>query len=306
MDLNSASFFVSVVKAGSFSAASRALSVPVSTMSDRVAALEKTLGAALLLRTTRKLKLTDAGAAFFQKAEAAVALFQAARDEVSGLSQRPTGTLRITGPIEFASAELAEVIQEYRTRCPEVEVEIHQTNRFVDLITEGYDIAIRGGHLPDSSLVARRLGAGCSILVASAGYLSSAPALRHPRDLLHHGCLGFVGQERERGDGHWSLRTKEGGKSRVKPAFAAASTSFSVLLELVRAGAGVALLPQYLVQDDLRRGRMTQVLPGWATASAPMHLVYPAQRITTPKVSVMIPLLERRLRALLGAGGASP
>lgn len=299
LELDSAHHFVTVVKAGSFRAASRALSIPVSTLSDRVAALERALGVALLVRTTRRLVVTDVGRAYFEKAEAAVALLQSANEDVASQRRQPAGTLRITGPTDFAAAELAAAIRDYRSRFPEVRVETYLTNRLVDVVAEGYDLAIRGGHLPDSGLIARRIGAGTLVLVASEAYLASAPALRHPRDLERHACIGFLRDDQDRADAVWRLRSSAGARHRVLPVFAAASTSFSVLIEHVVLGTGVAQLPWHLVRDELRRGSMVQVLPRWTDAGIPVHLVYPALRVPSSKVREMVSLLEARLRRLL-------
>lgn len=301
MELDSALHFVAVVKAGSFRGASRALSIPVSTLSDRVAALERSLGAALLVRTTRRLAVTDAGRAYFEKAEAAVALLQSAEEDVSSRGGRPRGALRITGPTDFAAAELAETIRDYRARFPDVRVETYLTNRLIDLVAEGYDLAIRGGHLPDSSLIARRVGSGTLVLVASASYLATAPQLRHPRDLERHDCIGFLRDDQDRADNVWRLRNTSGATHRLRPALAVASTSFSVLIEHVKLGAGVALLPWHLIKDELQRGSMIQVLPRWTDAGIPVHLVYPALRVPSTKVKEMVALLEQRLRRTLGA-----
>lgn len=257
MDLNGALVFVHVVRAGSFTEASRALRIPISTVSDKVAALEKALGVALLIRSTRKLKLTDVGAVFFHRSDDALDALLDAGNVATKTRHVPAGTLMITAPTDFASMEIAEATAECRARFPEVRVVMHWTNRFVDIVAEGYDIALRGGDLDDSSLISRRLGVDSMILVASARYLKSAPPLKHPRDLSLHPCVRFVGDERDSAEGAWGLRDEEGKTFRVKLLSAIAVNSFALAIELVKAGAGTALIPRTLVAGELSK----KVLP---------------------------------------------
>ncbi|MBM7118777.1 LysR family transcriptional regulator [Archangium primigenium] len=299
MDLNAALVFVHVVNSGSFTGAARVLGIPASTVSDRVAALEASLGSSLLTRTTRTLKLTDVGREFFTKAEAAVNALLHAGEEASQAQQRPTGVLRMTGPSDFATREIAESIAEYHARFPGVRVETHLSNRAVDVIAEGFDIAIRGGDLDDSSLIAKPIGAGCQILAASPAYLRRAPAIDAPEELSRHPCIGFLMSTRKGAEPPWVLRTAAGKTTRVKPGITNASTSFAMIIDLMKAGEGIALLPETLIQDELEEGGLIRVLPGWSTARAPVHLVYPRHRFASPKIQEMLPILERRLRARL-------
>lgn len=298
-DLNAVLSFVNVVRAGSFSKAAQSLGLSVSTVSDRVVGLERALGVSLLTRTTRKLKLTEEGAAFFKESEAAIQTLLGAFEGATAARQQPTGTLRISAPADFPSSEISAAVIEFRKKYPQVKVETHLSNRYVDLITEGFDIAIRGGHLEDSSLRSKRLGVGSSVVVASSRYLQGASAIQHPRDLTAHPCIGFVLKDGGKGEMLWHLRSAGGEFVRLKLDFVVSSTSFSWLLSLVRRGAGLALVPQSLLKEDFDRKRLVRVLPDWATEYAPLHLVYPAQRFSSPKVREMIPILERHLRGLL-------
>ncbi|QRN93598.1 LysR family transcriptional regulator [Archangium violaceum] len=297
-DLNAAMIFVNVVRAGSFSKAARSLGLSVSTVSDRVVGLEKALGVSLLTRTTRKLKPTDEGAAFFKESEAALQTLLGAFEGATAARQHPTGTLRITAPADFPPSEISAAVIEFREKYPQVKVETHISNRYVDLITEGFDIAIRGGHLEDSGLRSKRLGVGNLVVVASSRYLQGASAIQHPRDLTAHPCIGFVSKEGNKGNMLWHLRSASGEAVRLKPDFVVSSTSFTWILSLVRRGAGLALVPQSLLKEDFARKRLVRVLPDWATEYAPVHLVYPPQRFSSPKVREMIPILERHLREL--------
>lgn len=298
-DLNSALFFVKVVTAGSFTRAAGALGVPKSTLSDKVAQLEKELGVSLLTRTTRKLKLTDVGEEFFRKAEKAVSQIQAAAEDAGQAQKAPTGVLRITGPAELlVVSSVLDAVSEYRAKFPNVKVELDFSNRYVDLIGEGYDIAIRAGDLADSALMSKRIGSGFAVMVASDAYLKKAPPLRHPKDLARHTCIRHVDPP---GDDVWVLRTKQGKSARVQVPSGIASNSFSAILSLAVTGQGIALLPNTLCHSEISEKKLVRVLPEWGTSETPMHLVYPPQRFSSPKVREMIPLLESSLRKITPA-----
>lgn len=299
MDLNTTVSFVHVVRAGSFVKAAKTLALPTSTVSDRVAALEKALGVTLLTRTTRKLSLTDAGAKYFAKAEAAIALLSSGYEEATNLQQKPSGTLKITGPNDFAPQDLAEVIVEYQKKFPEVKIEAYLTNRRVDLIGEGFDLAIRAGDLTDSSLIAKKVGTGRLVFISHEKYLKSAAPLKHPKDLEAHSCIGFFGNDANQSEFTWHVQSNEGRKFRCKTKFRASATSFDVVIELVKAGAGVALVPLSYAIADLKRKSIVHVLQQWGTPQSAVSLVYPQQKFYAPKLRELVPLLEKRLRKTL-------
>jgi DNA-binding transcriptional LysR family regulator len=296
-DLNSTMFFVKVVVAGSFTQAAHLLGVPKSTVSDKVAQLEKELGVTLLTRTTRKLKLTDVGEEFFRKAEQGVSQLQSAGEEAAQAQKAPTGTLRLTGPGELIFfGSVMEALIEYRSKFPAVKVEFEFTDRVVDLVAEGYDIAIRAGDLADSGLMAKRIGLSRMILVASDSYLKKAPPLTSPKDLLAHRCLRFLDPP---SDDVWVLRSKQGKSARVQIPIGISGNSFTALKALVISGQGVALIPNTVCQTEVAEKKLTRVLPDWSTADVPIHLVYPGQRFHSPKVKEMIPLLEKGLQKIV-------
>jgi DNA-binding transcriptional LysR family regulator len=302
-DLNAAHIFVQVIDSGSFTAAGRILGIPKSTVSDRVSELERRLGVSLLVRTTRKLRLTEIGANFFTQAKLGVGQLKRASEQASQSQMRPTGTLRITAPADLALHEFMRAVSKYRRKYPEVAVEFNFINREVDLIAEGYDIAIRGGELDDSTLIAKKLGSTHMILVASESYLKGAPPLRHPRDLDAHRILDMndpsISKERR------GLRTAGGKTAQVRISTKGISTnSFSAIKSLVSLGDGIALIPKALCKKELDQKKFIQVLPEWTTAEIHLYLVYPAQRFSSPKVKEFIPLLEEQSRGLLG--GAAP
>jgi DNA-binding transcriptional LysR family regulator len=298
IDLNAAYIFTQVVISKSFTEAARVLGIPKSTVSDRVAELEQQLGVTLMTRTTRKLKLTDVGVEFFKNAELAISQLQIAGDHASESQKRPTGTLKILAPADLALPEIMEAVSKYRKKFPEVNVDFQFSDRDVNLIAEGYDIAIRGGPQGDSSMIAKKIGVSQFILVASPTYLKDAPPLKHPRDLALHSCINMnnPGLAREA----WELRSSQGKVARVRFSNNGVSAnSFAAIQSLVVFGDGVALMPRAICKKDLLTKKVVQVLPDWATADIPVYLVYPAQRYSSSKLREFIPLLEERAKSLL-------
>lgn len=293
LDTNAVMVFVSVVKAGSFTRAARAMAMPTSTVSDRVSALERQLGVTLLHRTTRKLTLTEIGREFFEHAEAGGSLILAAAERATQAQSTPRGTLRITAPADVSTLVLAQAVAEYRARFPDVSVELNLTNRYVDLLTEGFDLALRGGPLRGTGLRAKRLGTGHLILVASPDYLRQNKPPRTPKDLTQHRCIRFVRAGSADPDASWHLRSSGGRTLRIRPTFVAGGDSMTMVLDLARMGQGIALVPDSLTRDRLKQRDVLRVLPDWTTAESPVHLVYPAQRQALPKVRAMIPILEK-------------
>lgn len=291
-DLNEIVLFGRVAQAGSFSGAARALGLPKSTVSRKVAALEERLGARLIQRTTRKLRLTDAGRRFFERVQRIAVEVDEAEQAVTELQAAPRGLLRVTAPLGFhmLGAVAAELLRRHR----ELQVELVNTDRVVDLVDEGFDVAVRAGALADSTLVARPLGVIKRVLVASPGYLQRRRAPRLPADLAAHECVVFgVGAA----PGVWTLHA---GDERVEVRVPARLTvnDFEIVGEAARAGLGIAWMPEYLVAGELRRGRLRRVLRDWCSTEVPLHAVYPTARQLSPKVLAFVELARERFRPL--------
>lgn len=295
MDLNATLFFVTVANAGSFTEASRRLGVSKSTISEKVAELEAELDVTLMMRTTRTLKLTEAGAAFLRKAETAINTLRIAQEEASESRRTPSGTLRITAPANTVSHVIMKAVIEYRRKFPQVKIELDFSDRRLDLISEGFDIAFRPGLLPDSTLMAKHVGRARRILVAAPSYLEAEPPLQHPKDLRSHSCLTFIFSSVET---TWKLRTKQGASASINLTDSLSSNSLSALKELVLLGAGIALLPNSTCKTELEQKKFVRVLPLWSTVEWPVQLVYPPQRHASAKVREMLPLLEKSIREL--------
>ena len=281
--------FAKVVQAGSFIGASRELDLPKSTVSRRVSELEARLGARLLQRTTRKLSLTDVGRTFYQHAARVVAEAEEAERTVNEMQAVPRGLLRVTMPLNFGF--LAPLITGFMRRFPEVPIELVGTSRVVDLVEEGFDVAIRAGELSDSSLVARSLGTLKSYLVASPGYLRRHGMPKRPEDLAGLDCIVF-GEGSERIS--WQL-TRGGKVTRIRISARLVVNDFEFLDHAAKSGLGIAILPLFRCIDDLRVKRLRRVLPEWSAREVPIHAVYPSLRHLSPKVRAFLDHLREQM-----------
>jgi DNA-binding transcriptional LysR family regulator len=288
-DLNEIMVFTRVVQAGSFIAASAQLGIPKSTVSRKVADLERRLNARLLQRTTRKLSLTDVGRIYFDQCARIVSEIEDAERMVTSLQNNPRGPLRVTaGP---NAAFLAPIVSDYLKRYPEVRIELVTTTRAVDLVEERFDLGIRAGTLSDSTLVARLLGRVGWFLVATPGYLERRGRPSTPEDLREHDYLFFgpgldvVGPRLE----------KDGRTVQLALSPRMAASDMEVLHAVATTGLGIALLPAFLCVADLRARQMERVLPDWNAPSIPVHAVYPSTRHLSPKVKTFLDHLQARM-----------
>lgn len=289
MDLNEILVFTKVVEAGSFIGASRALEMPKSTVSRKVSELEERLGARLLQRTTRKLSLTDVGQAYYQHAARVVAEAEEAELVVGRMQEVPRGLLRVTTPINFGY--LGPIVASFLARYPEVQIEMLCADRVVDLIQEGFDLAVRAGHLADSTLIPRSLGVLRSYVVASPAFLKKHGTPKQPRDLERLDCVVFgAGVNRS----SWKLHgNRETLTVNVKARFTV--NDFDFLEEAARAGLGVAMLPVFRCIEHIRAKRLERVLPDWCSPEIPIHAVYPSTRHLSPKVKAFLDHLRERM-----------
>jgi DNA-binding transcriptional LysR family regulator len=294
MDLNEVAVFIQVVQSGSFTQAARQLGMPNSTVSAKVSGLEKRLGLTLIQRTTRKLHVTPAGEAYFKRCLEGLEQIRAAESEVVATQGEPQGLLRVTAPVELGSSVLPLFLSDFIAKYPKVNVEVILTDRRVDLLAEGVDVAIRAGELKDSSLIAKKLGTTSFSLFAAPKYLKARPAPAHPRDLYDHQCLPFT----PAGTEEWKLTN---GKSTVtaKLNSRVIVNDLNLGKNLAIGGNGIALLPNFFCRAELNEGKLVRVLPEWTTATGSIHFVYPGQRYVTPKLSAFIELATPVLKKML-------
>lgn len=282
--------FAKVVEAGGFSAAARELGLSKSAVSKRISALEDRLGARLLNRTTRRLATTEVGASFYERCARVVAEAEEAERAVTLLQAEPRGTLRVSVPMSFGVRHLAPTIAEFMTRHPDLRVDLNLNDRIVDLIEEGYDLAVRIARLPDSSLVARVLAPSRRVVCAAPAYWRRHGRPRQPEDLKHHDVLMYAytltGDE-------LTFRGPDGPVS-VKVSGRLCANNGDILLAAALDGLGVLATPTFLAGDELRAGRLEAVLGDYDVANQSVYAVYPHNRHLSAKVRVFVDFLARR------------
>ena len=292
LNLNDLYFFVQVIEQGGFSAASRRLGNPKSTISKRVAALEESLGTRLVHRTSRSLALTDAGRDFFDHARAALVEAEAAESVVRRRLAEPSGTVRLTASVPTTQFDLADHLPAFALAHPKVHVLVHATDRFVDLVQEGFDIAVRShfGPLPDSALVQRRVAVQPVFLVAAPSYLDRRGVPGRPADLDVHDGLP-TGPDK----GAWRFRNQAGVELEVTPKPRMTADESMVLLKAAAAGLGVACLPEGICRSYLESGELIRLLPDWTAGEVTTTILVPHRRGQLPAVRAMVEFLSARL-----------
>jgi len=254
--------FCRVVDAGGFSAAAAGLNVSHTVMSKQVRQLETRLGVQLLNRTTRRLALTEAGQAYYERARRILDELQEADLAVSRHHAAPRGTLRINAPMAFGTLDMAQWLPRFMARHPELKVDLVCNDRFVDLIEEGFDVALRlAREMQDSSLIARRLARTATMLVATPSYLARHGTPAAPQDLAHHNCLTYTLVPRPH---EWEFNGPDGSRINVAVAGSFQSNNGIALRSAALAGVGIATTAAFIVHEDLAHGTLVPVLPGYA------------------------------------------
>jgi DNA-binding transcriptional LysR family regulator len=297
MDLNRAAIFVRVVTDGGFSAAARTLGLPKSSVSRAVAFLEEELGARLLQRSTRRVHLTEAGHAFFERASRGLAGVEEAVAAVADLQGSLRGPIRITAPGDAGLWMLAPLVARFVALHPGVHIEMLLTNRVVDLVAEGVDFALRAAPMRDSSLVARRLTPVEVSLYAAPAYLAARGTPTTVAELARHACVLF---RPERGRRTWSLIGPAGEES-VEVTGPVGVDDFTVVQRMVVAGAGIGLLPSFICTAAMSDGTLVRVLPGHQAQPTTLHLAYPSARYLPQRAAVFRDFV---LAALVPPGAA--
>ncbi len=286
--------FRRVVELGSFTAAARGLGLSKAAVSKQIGELEAHLGAALLHRTTRRLSVTEAGSAYFEKAARLLDEIEAAEAEIRHLQAEPSGSLRLSVPNAFGVAQFPAVICELAKRYPKLRLNIEASDRFVDLIEEGFDAAVRiRTELPDSTLVARRLCTIPRYVCASPKYLKKFGEPKRPEDLKEHNCLVYT---QSPAPYDWAFRTPQGRKT-IRVAGSIQSNNGAVLTQPLLEGMGIGLLPVFAIEEYLAKGRVRRLLRDYPTDAVSLHVVYPQNRHLSPKVRVFVDLMAEHFGA---------
>ncbi|MGD1880370.1 MAG: LysR family transcriptional regulator [Kiloniellaceae bacterium] len=283
--------FVRAVREGSFSATARVLGLTPSAVSKQIGRLEDQLAVRLFNRTTRRLSLTEEGAAFFERASRILADLEDAAAAVSSHRTVVRGRLRVTLPTAFGILHLLPVLPEFLARHPELTVEIDLNDRFVNMIEEGFDIALRIGDLADSSLISRRLAANRRMVVAAPAYLQGRPVLRHPEDLKDHNCLVYTYRS-QRYD--WQMVDAEGREHLITVSGNFETNNPMMLRAAALDGLGIVMSPLWLLGPDVKAGRLQCVLPDYHWPDSAIQAVYPPGRHLSARVRSFVDFLVER------------
>ncbi|EJB04551.1 transcriptional regulator [Rhizobium leguminosarum bv. trifolii WSM597] len=291
-NLNDLHLFVQAVDSGGFTAAARHLGIPKSTVSKRVAELEGRLGVRLIQRTSRSFALTELGREFFQHAQASIIEAEMAEGIVRRHLAEPAGSVRLTASVPTAQFTLTEHLPALAARYPKLRLSVHVTDRFVDIVQEGFDIALRSHRapLPDSALVQRKLASHPFLILASPEYIRAHGQPSRPEDLAEHATIMTILTEDQ-----WRLTSDGGDEALVTLQSVMAADEPYVLMEAAVAGLGITCLPTSVCRKALAEGRLVRVLPEWTAGSIETTILMPHRRGQLPAVRAVVDFLAERL-----------
>lgn len=292
MDLfSSMRMYVAVVDGGSFASAADKLDISRAMVSKQIQKLEEHLGTRLLNRTTRRLSLTETGREFYERSTQIITDVEEAEQVAGQMNRTPQGVLRVTIPLSYGQHQLAAIIGDYTQAYPKVQLDISLSDRKVDLIEDGFDLAVRIGTMPQSDLIARKIGGVRSIVCASPAYIARHGAPQAPAELSSHACLGYT----LTGSGaDWRFDTPDG--PLVVPISGPIRADNGDIIRLAAlSGAGILFQPHFIVGDDLAAGRLVQLLPEWQSAELGVYAVYPSRKHLSAKVRTFVDFLAAAL-----------
>ena len=290
-DLEAWAIFASVVEHQSFSAAAATLGLSKATVSKAITRLEAHLNQSLFNRTSRRLSLTEAGKPLAEHARRLLAEALAAEEAAHDAATNPAGRIRMAAPMTFGVAHVAPLLADFLAAHPDIDVELHLSDARVDIIAEGYDVALRIAELPDSSLRARRLCSVTTHIVAAPAYLTRNGEPTHPAQLGEHRLLGYTNLA-----GPWRFRGPGGAEVSVRAEGPLAANSGEALMPALLAGLGIARLPAFILGDALHDGRLVPILHEWAPGPVGLHLLTPPSPLRPARVEALIAFLSERLR----------
>ncbi len=284
--------FTAVVEASSFVAAADSLGMSKAAVSRYVSELEQRLGVRLLHRTTRRLSLTSEGEVFLSRCRDILSSIEASETEISTRSLSVSGLLKVSVPVSFGIRHLAPLWPEFLALHPQLKLDVQLADRVIDLVDEGFDMAIRIARLADSSLISRQIANTRLVLCAAPDYLQRKGTPQHPRDLAAHDVLGY--SLLATGD-QWQFVGPDGPVSeKVRPRLWS-NNGDSCIAACVQ-GAGIQLQPTFLIAEELRRGELVEILPQFQAATLGIYVVYPTRKFVLPKVRALVEFLDARLK----------
>ncbi|MEO8905245.1 MAG: LysR family transcriptional regulator [Polyangiaceae bacterium] len=292
-DLNEIAIFARVVREQSFTKAARALGLPKSTVSERVSRLEERLGVRLLERTTRHVRPTAAGAAYYERAARVVAEIEEANAAITDIHRSPKGLLRVGSPLLFGHSFLGDFVAEFLVSYPEVEVELIVADRRFDVVEEGLDLAVHVLGPIEGSLIARKIGTAERMCVASPAYLAQHKPPQVPKDLLKHSCIVSSNDRRAT----WVF-SKDGRAESIAIQGRYSVNSVQSVLSAALRGAGVSVLPAFFCAEAVRAGHLAPVLEDWSAGHSEIHVVYPGSRHLSARVRLFVDALIDRFTGL--------
>jgi DNA-binding transcriptional LysR family regulator len=293
--------FVRVVDAGSLSGAARSLPSSLTSVSRQISALEELFGTRLLLRTTRRLALTDDGRLLYERAKSILSELKEVESALSSRRREPSGRIRIAAPTLMGRLLIAPLLADFLHRYPAVSVESLLVDRAVDMVEEDVQLALHVGHLVDSQLVARKLADVQMIVCAAPAYLQRLGIPGAPADLARYDCLVFSDTP---GSGEWRFKNEKA-EYKIRITARLWINSIDALVQAAKDGAGIVRVPSWLVAADLAAGRLQRILGAHEPAPAPVHLLFQSSRLASPKVRAFADYLIRRMRGIDGLGQAA-
>jgi DNA-binding transcriptional LysR family regulator len=296
MDVATLQLFIEVVRQGSFAAVARDRNLDPSSVSRAIANLEEELGIRLFQRTTRQLSPTEAGQLYFERIEPLVEEMQQAVDAATDVADQPKGKLRVTASVSFGLKCIVPILPEFQALYPDLTVELFLTDAVVDLFADRIDLAVRLGTLADSTLIAQQLMRTHYVVCASPAYLQRFAPLNHPTDVTHHNCLLFpLAGFRSR----WIFKALTGEQTKVSVTGQTIISSGIALQQCAIAGMGLALLPNWLIDEELKSGTLINVFPAYEVTATDFNtaawLIYPSRAYIPLKVRVLIDFFKQKV-----------
>ena len=282
--------FAKVVDSASFAAAARHFDMSPAMVSKHIRTLEERLGVRLLNRTTRRVSATEVGQNYYERCLRILTELEDAERAAGDLQAAPRGMLRMTTSVSFGAKRLAPAIADYLVAYPDVSIDLNLHDHYVDLVEERIDLAIRLGQLSDSSLIAKKLYSVETLLCASPGYVEANGAPQTPHDLLQHNCLLYTYASPRL----WTFIDRNGKEELIRISGRLSANNGDALLALALKGAGLVLGPDYLLEDDIKAGRLVRLLPDYTTNEIPVYAVYPHSRFLSAKTRTFIDFLASR------------
>ena len=286
--------FIAVAETGSFTEGAKKLARDAPVISRRVSQLEQQLGVRLLSRTTRRVALTEVGAIYFHRVQGLLDELAIAGREASEIAASPQGLLRVSVPVTFGRQWIAPLLPAFLARHPQIRIDARFSDRRVDVVADGFDVAIRVGVLRDSTLTSRKIASYRSLLVAAPSYLARHGKPKTPAELTQHACLGFSGHA------DWPdwLMMKDGKRKTVRPAGPLIADNSEVVLIAAIQGAGITFTPDWLAGPEIRAGRLVEVLPGWGgKAEGGVYVILPPGRLIPTKTRLFVEEIAKSVKA---------